>query len=419
MEAAAKRPPPDWDRQEVARPYLEALRHQLMHDAIEVSWLDGLLTTLSRDLRDVYKGQDADRAMEALDLLLEKYDLAELQRQAHNPSWQSSQILARWRRISRYVFAPSPPAQPQDSYNNQQARPAPQKQQTAPNAAATPQRLNGAAMRKSIVGTWMMLVIMSWAALFWDALFSLPFGLGAVGATAAFTGFFTIPLWGTFWGWLGMGGASAGVLRDMHFKAVPADHPLAVISGAFARDLGLPPPNIGTMREANAFAMGTSPRNATISIGVPLLETLNADEISAIIGHELGHVVSGDMRRMVLMRTFQNAIACVGIIQHGKRAVRWMVFFLGELMILASSRKREFYADAVGASLAGKEAMISALRKLETAPPLSSAERLHARFMARGKINAISNLFSTHPTFDARVRALENETFVRRLPRYR
>jgi heat shock protein HtpX len=93
-----------------------------------------------------------------------------------------------------------------------------------------------------------------------------------------------------------------------------------------------------------------------------------------------------------------------------------LMLFAGELMILASSRKREFYADAVGAGLAGKQAMVSALRKLEDAPALTAKEKVHARFMARGKI---SGLLSTHPSFTARIQALERETFLRQLPHRR
>ncbi len=57
--------------------------------------------------------------------------------------------------------------------------------------------------------------------------------------------------------------------------------------------------------------------------------------------------------------------------------------------------------------------MISALRKLESGPALSGAENTHARFMVRGRAYGLA---STHPSFDARIDALERETYLKRLP---
>ena len=80
-------------------------------------------------------------------------------------------------------------------------------------------------------------------------------------------------------------------------------------------------------------------------------------------------------------------------------------------MILAFSRNREYWADAIGAALTSKEAMIGALQKLEQAPRLSGNENAHARFMFRGRA------FSTHPSMPQRIKALEDETYIKRLPR--
>ncbi|WP_423415883.1 M48 family metalloprotease [Hyphomicrobium sp. B1] len=414
MEAVLRKPPPDWDQRAVAAPYLSALRQRFDQNAIEPSWLDGLFCSLSQELRAVYREQDVDRALEGLDRLLAKYDSAEQHMRAQNPSRASARILECWNRISRRS---TPPPPPQQSYNNQAAVPPVETPPTRSKSPPTRLRLNGRAMHKSAFPTWIFLVAMSWVALVWGAIISLPFGVGLAVFASMIVGFITVPAWATLWSWLGMAAARDSTLRSMNFKEVPPDHPLAVISGAFARDLDLPPPRIGTMDVANAFAMGTRRTDAAISFGMPLLEIMSPDEVAAIIGHELGHVVSGDMRRMMLMRTFQNATVFYMLTQRGKQFTRWVICWAAELMILGSSRRREFYADAVGAALAGKEAMISALRKLESAPPLTSAERTHARFMARGIKSALGNLFSTHPTFESRVRALAEERYIRRLPR--
>jgi len=417
MNVAVKKPAPDWDRQEVARPYLDALHQHHSRDELDGSWLDRLFTSLSQELRTVYLGADADRALAGLDRLIGRFDVADRERSAANPARSPADVLQRWTAISRYAFPRTAPQQ--DSYNNQQ-KPS---DMAPPRATANPPaprlRLNGKAMHKSAFGTYCALVALTWVGLIWNGLVTLPFGIGIAIFASMFVSFIAVPFWASVWTWLGMGAASNSALRSMDFKKVPPDHPLAVIGNAFARDLDIPSPTIGTMKVHNAFAMGTNRNNATISIGLPLLETLSADEIAAIIGHELGHVVSGDMARMVMMRTFQNAMVFYMVFQKAKQGARWVLCWASEFMILASSRKREFYADAVGASLAGKDAMISALRKLEAAPPLTSEEKTNARFMARGKISSFSNILSTHPTFEARVQALERETYIRLLPKLR
>lgn len=277
-------------------------------------------------------------------------------------------------------------------------------------STAFPLPLDGRRLRGSILPTWLMLVGLSWVSLIWGALISLPFGVGLVIFASMFAGFFTVPLWGTVWGFFGMGAARDSTLRQMGFQELEATHDLARTAATYARVLDIPTPRLGTMDVRNAFAMGTNRDDATVAIGRPLINTMRADEVNAILGHELGHVVSGDMRKMMLMRTFQNATVWFGIAQGVKQFARWVICWGAELAILAFSRKREYWADAVGAALAGKEAMIGALRKLQQEPAaLTGGEVTHARFMFRGTL-------STHPTMAQRIAALENETYIKRLP---
>jgi hypothetical protein len=256
MEAVLRKPPPDWDQRAVAAPYLSALRQHFDQDAIEPSWLDSLFSSLSQELHAVYRDQDVDRALEGLDRLLAKYDVAEKEKRTQHPTRASAKILECWNRIARQTTTkPSPP--PQQSYNNQAAVPPVETPPTRSKSPPTRLRLNGRAMHKSAFPTWIFLVAMSWVALIWGAIISLPFGVGLAVFASMMVGFITVPAWATVWSWLGMGAARDSTLRSMNFREVPPDHPLAVIAGAFARDLDLPPPRIGTMDVANAFAMGT------------------------------------------------------------------------------------------------------------------------------------------------------------------
>lgn len=277
-------------------------------------------------------------------------------------------------------------------------------------------RLDGRALGGSMVLTCMGLIVLSWIGLLLVAVVTMLLGLGLIGITWLLLGFFLVPLWGMLFGWLRLGGATRKTLRNMNFEVAPGGHLLEELSNSHADELGLRRPRIGTIDVVNAFAMGTQRDDATIAVGNPLLKVMTRDELSAVVGHEIGHVVNGDMMRMMFMRTFQDSLVWYIPSQNGKQFARWCASWMAELMILGHSRKREFYADAVGAALAGKAAMISALRKLEAAPPLTARENTHARFMARGRWRGI---LSTHPSFNARVRALEMEQYLRRLPRRR
>jgi heat shock protein HtpX len=270
--------------------------------------------------------------------------------------------------------------------------------------------LNGPALHKSVFGTWLMLVVLSWVSLIWGALISAPVGVGIGIMLTAGAGVIVVPLWGTLFGFLGMGMARDSTLQQMGFKDLPEDDVLRGMAKQYCESLAIPVPRLGTIDAFNAFAMGIDRKDATVALGRPLIDTLTPDETLAVLGHELGHVVSGDMRRMMLMRTFQNATVWFAFAQGLKQFARWVICWAAELAILAFSRKREYWADAIGAALAGKEAMIGALEKIEQGPALTADEKTHARFMVRGKV------FSTHPSTADRIKALEEETYLRRLP---
>ncbi|MGE0854387.1 MAG: M48 family metalloprotease [Hyphomicrobiaceae bacterium] len=272
-------------------------------------------------------------------------------------------------------------------------------------------RLFGRGLRKSVFPTWLALVGCSWVAVVWGALLLAPFSGGIGSAVMLMGGVVAVPIWGTVFGFIGMGGARDATLQQMNYQHLSEGHPLANTCQTYCAVLEIPMPRLGTIPVHNAFAMGLDERNATVAIGKPLLDTLTPAEVNAVLAHELGHVVSGDMRRMMLMRTFQNATVWFMLAQGAKQVVRWMLSWAAELAILSFSRRREFWADAIGAALAGKEAMIGALQKLEQAPVLGADEKQHARFMFRGVV------LSTHPSTANRIAALEDETYIRRLPR--
>jgi heat shock protein HtpX len=448
---------PDWDRKAVARPYLIALREQAEHGAFDGEWVDALLQSLAAELRATYDSQDVNRALQGLERVFANIDavaararddvgLSEAmlhpgavttisrRRRAANDAnamesagsrvqrclevtttWalsaaeRAKEGLVTWWRGRMENWAEEAKHSSLAPTVNRTVKQEPRSSV----ATAAGRKLDGPALHKSIVPTWAMLVGLSWVSLLWGGFISLPFGVGIGIFASIFAGLVAVPLWGTVFGFLGMGAVRTSTLSEMGFKPLPDHHPLAQKAATFAAEFGIPAPTLGTVDVYNAFAMGTSHEDATVAIGKPLMETFSADEVAAILGHEMGHVVSGDMRRMMLMRTFQNATVWYMVAQRLKLLARWIICWAAELAILSFSRRREYWADAIGAALAGKEVMISALNKMSDAPELTTTESTHARFMFRGRF---VGLFSTHPTMEARIAALQDETYLRQLP---
>ena len=199
--------------------------------------------------------------------------------------------------------------------------------------------------------------------------------------------------------------------------------------------LGIRVPEIGIFNSPspNAFATGSSKNNSLVALSTGLVESMNKDEIEAVIGHEMSHVANGDMVTLSLIQGIINAFVIFfsRVIGHfvdrvilknergyGSGYFFTVIFAQVILGILAStivcwfSRRREFRADFGGAQLTSKEAMISSLRTLEK----MSAAKLPDQMLAfgisnQGNSQTLRKLFSTHPPIRERILALENTNF--------
>lgn len=277
-----------------------------------------------------------------------------------------------------------------------------------------------ASLHHSTTPTWLSLVFGSWVGLLWGSLISLPIGVGfAVAGGSLFGGLVAVPLWGTIWGLVGLGRQRESAAKQSDISLLNENDPLAQRVHTLAGNLGLAvKPWVGVMPHNNAYAIGSNPQNALVVIGQPLINSLTDDEVNAIIGHELGHVANNDMRRMGFARSFQNSLVWyLGFSRTVQGWGRWFLTWASELFVLGLSRKREYWADAVGAILTSKEAMISALEKLHNEPSLSDFEKANARLMFRGI--ASGSMLSTHPTLAERRQALQDETYIKRLGKLR
>jgi heat shock protein HtpX len=198
-----------------------------------------------------------------------------------------------------------------------------------------------------------------------------------------------------------------------------------------ARQAGIGMPEVGVFNspEPNAFATGMSRNNALVAVSTGLLQNMSSDEVEAVLGHEVSHVANGDMVTMGLIQGVVNTfvIFLSRVIGHvvdrvvfkterGYGPAYYITSIVAQifLSILASmivmwfSRRREFRADAGGASLAGRGKMIAALQALQRAHEPHDLPGEFAAFgIAGGLGSGMKRLFMTHPPLEERIAALQ------------
>ena len=89
-------------------------------------------------------------------------------------------------------------------------------------------------------------------------------------------------------------------------------------------------------------------------------------------------------------------------------AIILITWGISTLIRLALSRSREYLADAGSAELTkNPDALIRALRKIEQNAAFDVPSRMEAFFIENPVASRVSGLFSTHPSVEARVAALQ------------
>ena len=197
--------------------------------------------------------------------------------------------------------------------------------------------------------------------------------------------------------------------------------------------LGMPEVGIFPAQQSNAFATGWNKNNALIAVSQGLLDRFSEDEARAVLAHEIGHVANGDMITLALIQGIVNtfvmfAARVIGffvdrVVLKNNRGLGlgyWVTTIVAEIAlgILAStivmwfSRQREFRADAVGAQLAGRSAMVGALERLraetQSQVPNQLPDTMTAFGIPSGWKRSRSKLFMTHPPLEDRIQALKN-----------
>jgi len=204
-------------------------------------------------------------------------------------------------------------------------------------------------------------------------------------------------------------------------------------------DLPMPHVAIAQTPMPNAFAVGRSPASATVCVTTGLLGLLEPNELEAVLGHELTHIANRDVMLMTIASFFASIAAFIvqfGFLFGGGFGggfggndrddngpgfavvilVSGVVYVLSFVLLQALSRYREFAADRGSAIITGRpSALVSALMKIDGRMDQIPQRDLRA---ASGELAAfyifppktrqtVATLFSTHPSLDQRVAALE------------
>ena len=194
---------------------------------------------------------------------------------------------------------------------------------------------------------------------------------------------------------------------------------------------GLPMPRVYVIDEAapNAFATGRNPEHAAVAATTGIMQVLSANELRAVMAHELTHVAHRDILISTISATMAGAISMLAnfAVFFGGRdsegrpanpiaglAVALLAPLAASLIQLAISRAREFEADRGGAELSGDpRSLASALEKIQAyarGTPLLAAERnpQTAQMMIVNPLHGggVASLFSTHPSTEERVARL-------------
>ena len=190
-------------------------------------------------------------------------------------------------------------------------------------------------------------------------------------------------------------------------------------------------PEVGVYEssEPNAFATWATKNSSLVAVSTGLLDMMSKDAIEWVVGHEMAHVLNGDMVTMTLLQwvlntfvVFFSKIIANIVANSVDENYAWIARFAVDILLqivfgfLASfiamwfSRYREFKADAGSAYYVWKEKMIAWLQALKDMQnniakddPTYSSMQISSK-----KTSGFMKLLSSHPDLDDRIKALED-----------
>ena len=233
--------------------------------------------------------------------------------------------------------------------------------------------------------------------------------------------------------WLAQRAHNMIQIKEGEFSDNSEEHIYCLVHSLAARA------NLPTMPEVwvyasedmNAFATGPGRGNSMVAFSSGLLDTMDQRGIAAVAAHEIAHIANGDMLTLSLVQSVVNAVTllitiplwCIKAVAFFSdevsvlmywviNACSWIItailLFLGNLVVMAFSRKREYAADELASRLIDADSMIHALEVLGSEVPLFPKEqKSYAAFKINNAIGWASFL-STHPSIEDRIARLMN-----------
>lgn len=189
--------------------------------------------------------------------------------------------------------------------------------------------------------------------------------------------------------------------------------------------------------QPNAFATGRNPEHSVICVTTGLLEKLNYRELEGVVAHELSHIKNYDILLSAVISVMAGFVVMLSDIifrsgfrsrrnndREGGSGLEAILFIIGlvflilspivtKLIQLAVSRRREYLADATAISFTrNPDGLISALKKISSDDSTLETSSEANSFMYIEEPNVkkrfTNNVFSTHPSIEDRISALEN-----------
>ena len=180
--------------------------------------------------------------------------------------------------------------------------------------------------------------------------------------------------------------------------------------------------------EPNAFATGATKNKSLVAVSTGLLAQMQKNEVEGVVWHEMAHILNGDMVTLTLLQWVMNtfvvffshiaarlvagAIAkdneTIGNLAYMGISLGFQLVFgaLASLVVMWFSRMREYRADLGGAQYTSRSSMVAGLKRLQkmkNIPPTQHPDGNLTAFM----ITEQDSFWSTHPSLDNRIRALE------------
>ena len=203
-----------------------------------------------------------------------------------------------------------------------------------------------------------------------------------------------------------------------------------------SRGITMPALRIMETDGLNAFATGLHKGQYSITVTRGLMNTLNDEELEAVLAHELTHIRNADVRLLVIAVVFVGIFSFIGEMafrglwhtgggassrrssssrEGGGGAIIAIIAALAMIAVayalaivirFALSRRREYLADAGAVELTkNPDAMITALQKISGNAAVNAPSEVREMFIENPHSD-FASLFATHPPIAKRIEAL-------------